>query len=72
MPDNIQIAIGTTFWDAYIELPKAQQKKLNRFLTKFREEPTSSGINYERINALNPAYRSVRIDQAYRCIVLMP
>ncbi|MFB6076633.1 MAG: UvrD-helicase domain-containing protein, partial [Candidatus Nanohaloarchaea archaeon] len=41
--------------------------------TKFRQDPTLPGINYEKIEgAKDPKLRSVRIDQAYRGIVLKP
>jgi len=72
MSDTIDVANSDTFLDAYASLPKAQQKKVREFLPKFRANPRSSGINYERINGANPDYRSVRIDQTYRCIVLAP
>ena len=73
MSQNLRVAIADTFWDRLFDLPKAQQKKVRSFVTKFRQSPTASGINYERINAACQSnYRSVRIDQAYRCIVLAP
>ena len=54
-------------------MPRAQQKKVNQFVSKFRNDPLSSGINYEKINdAANSDMRSVRIDQAYRGIILKP
>jgi hypothetical protein len=54
-------------------LPKTKQKKVREFIEKFRENPTSSGLNYEKIKtAADPNLRSLRIDQDYRAIVLKP
>jgi superfamily I DNA/RNA helicase/mRNA-degrading endonuclease RelE of RelBE toxin-antitoxin system len=69
----IQIAISADFLTAMMELPRAQQRKVNQFVNKFRNDPQSSGINYEKIHdSANPYMRSVRIDQTYRGIVLQP
>jgi superfamily I DNA/RNA helicase/mRNA-degrading endonuclease RelE of RelBE toxin-antitoxin system len=68
-----QVAISQDFLTAILRLPKAQQKKVNQFVNKFRNDPHSSGINYEKIiDAANPYMRSVRIDQSYRGIILKP
>ena len=73
MTTSVRVAIADTFWDRLFDLPKQQQKKIRAFVTKFRQDPKSSGINYELIKqAREKNYRSVRIDQAYRCIVLAP
>jgi superfamily I DNA/RNA helicase len=71
--DKMQVALADTFWSSFAKLPKAQTKKVVEFVTKFRQAADSSGINYEKIkNAAQPNFRSVRIDQAYRGIVLKP
>ncbi len=68
-----QVAISSDFLTAILNLPKAQQKKVNQFVNKFRNDPHSPGINYEKINdAANPYMRSVRIDKSYRGIILKP
>jgi len=68
-----QVALADTFWTSFAKLPKAQTKKVVEFVTKFRQSADSGGINYEKINAAAQSnYRSVRIDQAYRGIVLKP
>jgi superfamily I DNA/RNA helicase len=73
MAKNIQVAIAETFWEQSVHLPNQQRKKLPGFISRFRQEPTSPGFNYEKINDARVAnYRSVRLDQAYRCIVLAP
>lgn len=70
---DVKVAISDKFLDAFSEVPKNKQKKVRRFMTKFRENPRASGINYEKIEgAADPKLRSVRIDQAYRGIVLKP
>ena len=70
---GIQVAISQDFLTAILRLPKTQQKKVNQFVNKFRNDPHSAGINYEKINdAANPYMRSVRIDQSYRGIILKP
>lgn len=68
-----QVAISSDFLTAILNLPKTQQKKVNQFVNKFRNDPYRPGINYEKINdAANPYMRSVRIDKAYRGIILKP
>lgn len=68
-----KIALGDTFLEAFAAIPRGKQKKLMEFVSKFRRNPEATGINYEKINdASDPAFRSVRIDQEYRGIVLKP
>lgn len=69
----VKVAISQDFLTAFTDIPKAQQKKVQAFVSKFRSNPQAPGINYESIqDAASPNYRSVRIDQAYRGIVLKP
>lgn len=73
MTDALQVAISQDFFVAFAAIPRAQQKKVNHFVSKFRNNPRANGINYEKINdAASSNYRSVRIDQDYRGIVLKP
>lgn len=68
-----QVAISADFLTAMMNLPRAQQKKVNQFVNKFRNDPRNTGINYEKIHdAANSHMRSVRIDQTYRGIILQP
>lgn len=68
-----QVAISTDFLDALHRIPRAQQKKVRNFITRFRLNPTAASINYEPIhNMRDPRVRTVRIDLAYRAIVLHP
>jgi superfamily I DNA/RNA helicase len=67
------IAIGSSFLGAFAKLPKPKQRKVTAFVNKFQSNPQSSGINYEKINdSRDPNFRSVRIDQECRGIVLKP
>lgn len=76
MPTEIpkpKVAISSDFLKSFSLLPQSQQKKVREFVEKFRANPASPGINYEKIHeASDPNLRSVRIDQAYRGIVLKP
>lgn len=72
-PENIKVAISIDFMDAFAAIPQSKQKKVRRFLEKFREHPTSGGINYEPIkNANDSELYSIRVDQEYRGIVKKP
>ena len=67
------VAIASDFLESYAGIPRTQQRKVMRFLAKFRQNPTSSGINYEKIrDSADPNFRSVRIDQDYRGIITSP
>lgn len=73
MHTDIKIAISDDFLRAFAGIPRDRQQAVIQFLSKFRHNPRSSGINYEKIrDATDDAMRSVRIDQNYRGIVLQP
>lgn len=73
LQDTFRVAIFDEFLDAFARIPRAQQKKVSKFVRNFREDPTNPSINYESINTfIDPNLRTVRIDQAYRAIVLKP
>lgn len=68
-----KVAISSEFFSSVLKLPKAQQEKAVKFMELFRQDPKSPGINYEIIQAARDKnLRSVRIDQAYRAIILAP
>lgn len=68
-----QIAISTDFLQAFAQIPRSQQKKVRAFVEKFKADPTQASINYEPIhNMADDKVRTVRIDQAYRAIVIHP
>jgi hypothetical protein len=68
-----KIAIALEFMESYARIPRSQQKKVREFVGKFLTNPTSHAINYEPIhNTRDDRVRTVRIDLAYRAIVLHP
>jgi superfamily I DNA/RNA helicase len=69
----VTVAIASEFLDAFARIPRAQQRKVREFTEKFRANPKSPGINYEKIHAVkDEKVRTVRIDQKYRAVVLHP
>jgi len=73
MNHEIQLFIHDSFFDAFSELPRQIQKKTREFLKKFKENPISSAINYEKIhNFKDQSLRTVRIDSKYRAVVQAP
>lgn len=73
LENTFRVAIYDEFLDAFAKIPRAQQKKVSRFMRKFRSDPTNPSINYETISTFrDPNMRTVRIDQAYRAVVLKP
>jgi len=73
MKHSIKLFIHDSFFDAFSLLPRKIQKKTREFMKKFKEDPTSSAINYEKISSfIDQSLRTVRIDQKYRAIVQAP
>ncbi len=73
MRETVRIAMSADFLSAFAQLPDRQQRSVRAFITKFNANPTSPGLNYERIHgARDGAMRSLRIDGGYRAIVLKP
>lgn len=71
MADNTKVAISADFLNAFAALPRQIQGKVTEFMNKFRNDPTSPGINYEKLNACQDKKMcSVRIDDTYRGIVV--
>jgi hypothetical protein len=67
------VALASEFLDAFARIPRAQQKKVREFAEKFRSDPTSAAINYEKIHGVvDDKVRTVRIDLKYRAVVLHP
>ena len=65
------VAISSDFFSAFAALPKAKQGRIMDFMSKFRSNPLSPGMNYEKINdAYDRNMRSVRVDDTYRAIVM--
>ena len=72
MSENItKVAISADFLTAFAALPRQIQGKVTEFMNKFRNDPNSPGINYEKLNACrDKKICSVRIDNTYRGIVV--
>lgn len=67
------VAISADFLEAFAQIPKAQQRKVREFITRFQLDPTAAGINYEPIHeARDRRVRTVRVDLAYRAVILHP
>lgn len=65
-----KVGISSDFLTAFAKLPRQVQGKVTEFINKFRNNPASPGINYEKINARSDQkIYSVRIDNTYRGIV---
>ena len=73
MAGAVQIAMSADFLSAFAKLPRPTQRNVRAFITKFNANPTSSGLNYERIHGgRDTGMRSLRIDGDYRAIALQP
>lgn len=73
MQPSVKVALSDDFLRCFAGIPRDRQNAVIKFIARFRDNPTSTGINYEKINdAVDPNMRSVRIDQNYRGIVLKP
>lgn len=71
MTENIKVAISSDFLTAFAKLPRQVQGKVTEFVNKFRNNPKSPGLNYEKLNSgLDKKIYSVRIDDTYRGIVV--
>jgi hypothetical protein len=67
------VAIGSDFLEAFARVPRAQQRKVRDFTEKFKANPKSAAINYEKVHGVkDDKVRTVRIDQKYRAVVLHP
>ena len=63
--------MGADFLTAFAGLPKNIQSKVRQFISDFKNNPKSSSIHFEPVADLkDKKLRSVRIDKAYRGIVL--
>lgn len=68
---SAKVAISSDFLSKFASLPRVIQGKVTEFINKFRNNPTSPGINYEKLNeGQDKKIFSVRIDDAYRGIVV--
>lgn len=71
MNNKPTVAISADFLTSYAALPRQKQGKVTEFFNKFRNNPMHPGINFEKIEAgIDKNICSVRIDDAYRAIVV--
>lgn len=71
MEATAKVAISADFLTAFAALPRQIQGKVTEFINKFRNNPQSPGINYEKINGgRDKKIWSVRIDDTYRGITV--
>ena len=70
---RLTVALSNDFFKAFGRLPEKARGKVAAFISKFRANPRSPGLNYERIEGgKDPFIRSIRVDQDIRCIVRAP
>jgi mRNA-degrading endonuclease RelE of RelBE toxin-antitoxin system len=70
---RLTVALSSDFLKALNKLPEKGRSKAAAFVSKFRDNPRSTGLNYERIEGgKDPMIRSLRVDQDIRCIVRAP
>lgn len=67
----MKVAISSDFFTALSKLPKTQLNKTIKLVEKFKNNPKSSGLNYEKLHFANNMH-SIRVDGSYRCIVMSP
>ncbi|MBR1434947.1 MAG: DNA helicase UvrD, partial [Bacteroidales bacterium] len=66
----MKLFLGDKCWDKIFDLPRAVQLKVRDFQRKFKENPYSPAINFEKIADFeNDSLRTARIDDAYRAII---
>ena len=49
MNENAKVAISADFLSAFAALPRQIQGKVTEFINKFRNNPFSNGINFEKL-----------------------
>lgn len=71
--ENVRVGFSDAFFGALTKLDPNIQAKVNQLVLKFQNNPKSSGLNYEKLNAAKDEnMRSLRVDQAYRVILSAP
>ena len=70
---KVKVAFSDLFFNSLTQLQPNVQAKVNQMVLKFQSNPKSPGLNYEKLNAAKDKnMRSLRVDQAYRVILLAP
>lgn len=70
--NNTSIAFAKTYFTSQRALPVSVLRDLNSFIQQFTQDPTSQGLNYEKIQSADGTLRSARINKAYRAIIKIP
>ena len=56
------VAISSDFLTAFAAVPRQEQGKVVDFVTKFRNNPVSPGINYEKLHSASDPKYQIRQD----------
>lgn len=68
-----RLALAKSFLESFSRLPKKQQKKVWEKTDLFVIDPTSPGLNFERLPGMrDEKVRSLRVDRSYRMIIVQP
>ncbi|MBQ7606911.1 MAG: UvrD-helicase domain-containing protein [Desulfovibrionaceae bacterium] len=70
MMAQFTVALSSDFFGAYAKLPQSVQNKVLPLVNKFRENPAQPGLDYEKLNSVDPKLFSLRVDDTYSCIVM--
>ena len=66
MENKSTVAVADNFFDSFAALPRQIQVKVTDFINKFRNNPTSSIINLEKLlNTQDGKLFSARINDTY-------
>ncbi len=66
----MKVAISSDFFTALTKLPKTQMQKTVRLVEKFKQDPESPGLNYEKLGkGADQRVYSLRVDGTYRVIL---
>ncbi len=67
---DYKVAISTDFFTAFAALQKSSQSRVMEFMSKFRSNPLSPGLNYEKLHSkYDQKLYSARVDDTYRVIL---
>lgn len=69
---EVTLVLGSDFLASFAALPKKIQTKVTKFISGFKQHPTSGSYHYETLHTRDTHLRSVRIDQEYRGIIYKP
>lgn len=67
----MKVAISSDFFTSLSKLPKNQLNLTVKLVEKFKSNPKSPGLNYEKLHFASNMH-SIRVDGSYRCIVMSP